>query len=306
MNFEYLKTFLIVAEKKSFSKAAEKLKLSQPAISFQIKALEKRYGQPLIDRSTQHLNLTPAGEILLTQAKKILEIEEELEEEISSLSKEIKGQLIIGASTIPGEYILPSLISSFKKRFPAVKILIEIGDSREIINKLLDQEIDLGFVGTTFSNPQLSFKEFLPDELVLITHPKHPLARKKSVSLEEAIKFPFLIRETGSGTLKTFQQELKKYGFSLKDLNVVIELGSTQAILTAVEAGLGVSIVSRWAARTAALSNLIAVLPLKKPIKRKIFLVFRTKMKLTQAQKAFVEFVEKEKKTPKVSPEITG
>ncbi len=300
MNFDYLRTFLTVAEKKSFSKAAEKLKLSQPAISFQIKALEKKYGQPLIDRSTQYLSLTLAGEILLTKAKKILEIEEELEAEISSLSKEIKGQLIIGASTIPGEYILPSLVSIFKKRHPKVKILIEIGDSLEIIKKLLEQEIDLGFVGTTFPNPQISFKEFLPDELVLITPPKHPLTRKKSVSLEEAIKFPFLIREAGSGTLKTFEQALKKQGLSLKDLNVVIELGSTQAILTAVEAGLGLSVVSRWAARTAALSNLIAVVPLKKAIKRDIFLVFRTKTSLNQAQKAFIDFVEKERKNAKI------
>lgn len=299
MNLDYLKTFLTVAEKRSFSKAAEKLKLSQPAISFQIKALEKKYGQPLIDRSTQYLSLTPAGEILLAQAKKILEIEEELEAEISTLSKEIKGQLTIGASTIPGEYMLPSLVSKFKKRHPKVKILIEIGDSLEIIKKLLEQEVDFGFVGATFSNPQLTFKEFLPDELVLIAHPKHPLTRKKSVSLKEAIQFPFLIRESGSGTLKTFQQELEKNGISLKDLDIVIELGSTQAILTAVEAGLGLSVVSRWAARPAALSNLIAIVPLKKPIRRGTFLVFRTKMSINPAQKAFIEFVEKQKKMPK-------
>ncbi len=300
MNLDYLKTFLTVAEKKSFSRAAEKLKLSQPAISFQIKALEKKYGQLLIDRSTQSLSLTPAGEILFSKAKKILEIQEELEMEISSLSKEVKGQLVIGASTIPGEYILPSLVSVFKKRHPKVKILIEIGDSLEIIKKLLEKEIDLGFVGATFPNPQLSFKKFLPDELVLIAHPEHPLARKKSVTLEEAIKFPFLTREAGSGTLKTFQQELEKHSLSLKDLDIVIELGSTQAILTAVESGLGVSVVSRWAARLAALSNLIAVVPLKKPIKRDIFLVLRKKMSLTPAQIAFVEFVEKEKKKPKI------
>lgn len=305
MSLDYLKTFVIVAEKKSFSKAAEKLSLSQPAISFQIKSLEKKYGQPLIDRTSQQLNLTPAGEILYAQARKILRLQQELEEELSSLSGEVKGQLNIGASTIPGEYILPNLISIFRKQCPKVKISIEIGDSRDIVRKVLEQEIGLGLVGTIFPNPRLSYQKLVSDELVLIAPPAHPLAKEKRVSLKEATKYPFLIREAGSGTLKTFQQELEKQGISLKELEVVIELGSTQAILTAVEAGLGVSVVSRWAARPAALSKLITIVPLVKPIKREIFYVCRARASMSLPQKAFLDFLKKTKKSAKFPLKLT-
>ncbi|MEW6189858.1 MAG: selenium metabolism-associated LysR family transcriptional regulator [Actinomycetota bacterium] len=292
MNISYFKTFLAVVEKKSFSEAAKVLNLSQPAISFQIQAIEKTYGEVLLDRTGPKVRLTEAGEIFQRFAREILRANESLEQSIDELKGGLRGRLKLGASTIPGEYVVPKILGGFKEKFPNVELTLQIEDSEQIVEKLVNAEIDIGFIGAYIPKENFKLTKLATDELILILPANHPLCTKESMSVKEILREPFIVREVGSGTRKSFEKVLEKLDLSLDDFNVVIELGSTQAVLSAVEGGLGISVISRWAAEKALRLGTIKTITLKDiDLHRDLYLVYDQRRLFTRIQKEFVKHI---------------
>lgn len=247
MDLRTLEIFCKLAENKSFSQTAEELHLSQPTVSFQIRSLEKYYGTKLIERTTRELSLTAQGKILNEYAKKIIALNQQAKEAFAEINGLKYGELFLGASTIPGEYILPKKLKSFQKKFPQIKISLKIADTKEIIEEVLEKKLDLGIVGSKIKHRDLIYNEFLKDEIVLIAPTTNKWRKVKELTLEELKVSPLLIREKGSGTGKTLLEYLAKKNIYPEDLKIVMELGSTEAIKSAVETDLGISFISRWA-----------------------------------------------------------
>lgn len=292
MNLNYFESFVEIAKRGSFSEAAKALNFSQPALSFHIQALEKIYGETLFDRSGNKIRLTEAGKAFLSYAKEIVRTNKHLVESLNELKGRVGGRLALGASTIPGEYILPKLLGKFIVLFPEVKPSMEIADTDIIIHKIKDHEIDLGFVGAHPPEVNLQTIPFAEDNLVLICPANHRLAKKRAVAIKQLFKEPFILREEGSGTRATLEKALQKKMLSTKNLHIIMELGSTQAIMTAVESGLGVSIVSRWAIeKEVALNRLTAQEIEDLDLSRHLFLTFNKERPLTRVQKEFIDFV---------------
>jgi DNA-binding transcriptional LysR family regulator len=249
MDDHRLKVFCTVAETKSFSKASEIIHLTQPAVSLQIQALEEIYETKLFDRSSSTVTLTPAGEILYKYAKQILSLYAQVEKEIATLTGLIKGSVRLGASTTIANYLLPSVISDFKKRNNRVRFHLLIGNTKRIVDHLNNGIISFGLVEGDVSKFKIKAEKVLKDELVVIVSPEHPFSNRKNISVSELVKEPFILREEGSGTRQIIENYLLKYGISVSDLNVTAVLGGTEAIKEAVEDGTGISIVSKWAVR---------------------------------------------------------
>jgi len=244
-----LRVFCAVAETKSFSKASELIHLTQPAVSLQIQAMEELYETRLFDRSGNTINLTPAGEILYKRAKEILALYAEAQQNISEITGAIKGSLSIGASSTIGNYLLPHIISAFKKKVPQVNISLVVGNTKTITEKLNAGEIDIALVEGDVSKQRFSVETLLSDELVVIMSPAHPWAERRNLPAIELTKEPLIMREEGSGTRQIILKYLEEHGLKLDQLKIALVMGSTEAIKGAVEEGIGVSIMSGWAVR---------------------------------------------------------
>jgi DNA-binding transcriptional LysR family regulator len=244
-----LKVFCTVAETKSFSKTSEIIHLTQPAVSLQIQALEEKYESKLFDRSSSTVTLTAAGELLYKYAKEILGLYASAEKAIGKHTGIAKGSLTLGAGSNIGNYILPSVITDFKGAHPKIKIYLHVSNTKRVAELLNSGNIDLGLVEGDVSRQKIIMKKLLSDELLLIVAPEHPWANRKEVSLSEVVKEPFIFREAGSGTRQIIEKFLGRHGVTPHDMKITTILGSTEAIKDAVENGLGVSIISRWAAR---------------------------------------------------------
>jgi len=249
MDDHKLRVFCTVAETKSFSRTSELIHLTQPAVSLQVQALEELYETKLFDRSGGSVNLTPAGEILYKYAKDILGLYAFARRDISAMIGLVKGNLSIGASTTVGNYLLPSVIVKFRRNHPRIWTNLIVGNTRLVTEKLLAGEIDLGIVEGDVTKHNLVAEKLLPDELVVIMNPEHEWARRKNISVSELIKEPLIMREKGSGTRQMIEKRLEENQISPDGLTVSLYLGSTEAIKTAVQEGLGISIISAWAAR---------------------------------------------------------
>jgi DNA-binding transcriptional LysR family regulator len=258
-----LKVFCTVAETKSFSKTSEIIHLTQPAVSLQIQALEEKYETKLFDRSSSTVTLTPAGEILYKYAKEILTLYASVEKAIGKQTGLVKGSITIGAGSNIGNYLLPSVITDFKKIHTKIKIYLLVGNTKRVIELLNSGNIDLGLVEGDVARQKMIVKKLISDELLLIVPPHHPFTKKKEVSLSELIKEPFIFREAGSGTRQIIEKFLARNGITPQGMKISIILGSTEAIKDAVENGLGVSIISRWAARKESKYGTLRLLNLK-------------------------------------------
>jgi DNA-binding transcriptional LysR family regulator len=239
--------FRAVAEHLSFRKAAEELYLTQPAVSLQIKALEEDLGVQLFDRAGAHIALTGAGIILLGYCEKVSKLLLNAEHEIAALSGEHAGQLALGASTTIAQYVLPRLLGEFRREHPRVQTTLMSGNTEHIVEALEKQKIALGFIEGPARSREVKAVPFLEDELVLIASTAHEWAERPSVSCSEIASIPLLMRERGSGTRHVIELALQRQGIKRKSLQIVMELDSTEAIKSAVDAGLGVGFVSRWA-----------------------------------------------------------
>ena len=242
-----LMVFRAVAEQLSFRKAAEELYLTQPAVSLQIKALEEDLGVQLFDRSGAHITMTPAGRVLLEYAAQVNAHLVQAEREIAALSGEHVGQLALGASTTIAQYVLPRLLGEFCREHPRVHSTLISGNTEHIVEAVEKQRIALGFIEGPARSREVKTEPFLEDELVLIASTAHELAERNSVSCSEIASIPLLMRERGSGTRHVIEMALEHQGVKRSSLQIVMELDSTEAIKSAVEAGLGIRFVSRWA-----------------------------------------------------------
>jgi DNA-binding transcriptional LysR family regulator len=239
--------FRAVAEQSSFRKAAEELYLTQPAVSLQIKALEEDLGVQLFDRTGAHITLTAADSVLLGYAQQVNALLAQTEHDIAALSGEHAGQLALGASTTIAQYVLPRLLSEFCREHPRVHPTLISGNTEHIVDAVEKQKIALGFIEGPARSRDVKTEAFLEDELVLIVSTAHEWAERKAVSCSELAAIPLLMRERGSGTRHVIEMALERLGVKRSSLHIVMELDSTEAIKSAVEAGLGIGFVSRWA-----------------------------------------------------------
>jgi DNA-binding transcriptional LysR family regulator len=293
MNINQLRAFVSIVEKGTFSAAARAVGVSQPAVSLQIQALEEYLGVDLLDRRTKKVQLTEAGKLFYPTALQIVSKIDDAQHQLEELGESVKGRLAVGGSTIPGEYVLPKVLGRFKSEYPDVIVALRIADTGEIAEQIIAGNLQVGLIGAKPAAGQLSARPFLHDELVFIIPAAHELSQKRSVTLTDLGQADFIIRERGSGTRQTIEDYLGKQGLSFDDLNVIMELGSTEAVVNAVSAGLGVSIVSKWAAERSLRLGEIATAKLPGPaIVRDLYLV-ASKHTPTRSTQAFLSFIEK-------------
>jgi DNA-binding transcriptional LysR family regulator len=247
MDLWRLNIFCRVVELRSFSKAASTVYLSQPTVSSHIKDLENHFECKLIDRLGREVVPTKAGQLLYGYAAKMMALKEDTEKALAEFQGKIKGHLTIGGSTIPGGYILPPLLGRFKKAYPEVTVTLTEGDTAGIIQDTLEGRVELGIVGAKAGEVQLVQEKFMDDEMCLIVPTGHNWAIRGTVMVDDLEGEPFIMREPGSGTRKSIEQVLDKAGYRPSRLNVVAEMGSTEAVRQAIKAGVGVSILSECA-----------------------------------------------------------
>lgn len=272
MNFKKLEAFISVIDKRSFSEAAAALKSSQPAVSIKIKSLEGDLGLELLDRRQSGVHPTSVGLLVYQASKDILQRWRVLEDELHDLKDTLTGTLTIGASTIPGTYLLPNWIMTFRKLYPKVDVKIDISDSQNILNKLLNREIDVGIVGYLPQSNKITCKQIANDSLVLIAPNQHPFSQTSQLDFNQIKSHDFVLREEGSGTRKVMEEYLAIHGLSLNDLKTTLSIGSTEGVISAVETGLGISVVSKLAAIPAAKANRIKMVETKEPFERRFYL----------------------------------
>lgn len=249
MNFKQLESFLWVAELQSFTKAARQLYMSQPAVSFQIKALEEDLEVMLFKRGDKKMVLTDAGQLLYREAKQMFRHYQKIKAGLDDLKGLKTGHLIVGAGTIPGEYLLPLLIGDFKKKYPGIQITLKVSGSGQVERWVREREIDLGITGILVEGQEIECRPWLQDELSLIVPPLHPWVNFGAVKVSDLMSETMIFREKGSGTRRTIEQKLAEHSIAVEQIPQGIELGSSRAVITAVEAGMGVSIVSKYAVR---------------------------------------------------------
>lgn len=247
MNIRRLEIFCKVVELKSFTKAAETLLLSQPTVSEHIRALEEVLGEKMIDRLGREILPTPAGKFFYRYAREIVQMRDEALEALARFKGRLAGHLMLGASTIPGTYILPQLIAGFKELHPAIETTLRIADTADITHGVIEGEIEAGLIGSLSGDRRLKQREAFQDELVAAVHPKHKWADRGRISVEELEGEPFVLREKGSGTRSVTERILEAHGFSLSRVYPVAEMGSTEAVRQGIKAGIGIAILSRRA-----------------------------------------------------------
>ena len=237
MEFRQLETFLKVAELKSFSKAAQEIFLTQPTVSEHIRQLESELNTRLFLRTKRETILTPAGKQFVKHAKKILDLRRQVLLEMGRFASTVEGELTIGASTIPGEYILPRFIGSFRKRFPKIKTELLISDSQKAMEWVLERRCEIAFVGFDPNHKLLTATPFSSDKIAPVINTSHPLAKKAEFSLKDLQTIPLVLRETGSGTRRAVERILNEKRLSWKSFNVALVVGSATAAINAVLSG---------------------------------------------------------------------
>jgi DNA-binding transcriptional LysR family regulator len=297
IDFRHLETFCRVASLKSFSKAAEDLLLTQPTVSGHILSLEQSLSLRLFDRTSREVRPTKAGEVFLKYASKILSSRKDLLNALSEFSQGIRGELFLGASTIPGEYILPGLVGDFKKEHPHFILSLKIADTKEIIQDVLQDDVEFGMIGAKLDHPSLHFEKYEEDEIIVVASSGHPLARKKSVDVEEILREPWIIREEGSGTQMAVEKALRKKGKSLKQFNVVMKMGSTSSVKEGVKAKLGLAFISGRAIEEELNQGLLSRIVVEgiDAIFRQIYIVFHRGRTLSPIGTEFLRFLKRKK-----------
>jgi len=269
MSDRRLKVFHTVAKLLSFTKAAEALHMTQPAVTFQVRQLEEYFNTRLFDRTHNKVSLTPTGERVSDFAERIFDLYNEMENSVRDLTGEISGALTIGASTTIAEYMLPALLGEFKNQYPEINLRLKVSNSDGIVSMVEHNVIDLGIVEAPVSNKNLIVEICHDDHLVVVTAPGHDLAiRGTSVKPEELKQYPFVCREEGSGTREVITQFLIDQDVKPAEMNYCMELGSPEALKGAVEADMGISILSRSTIAKELKLNTLAELQLDPPLNR--------------------------------------
>jgi DNA-binding transcriptional LysR family regulator len=293
VDLRQLEIFVKVAELGSFSKAADALFLTQPTVSEHIRTLEDELGVRLLDRLGRGASVTKGGALLLSHAQRMLALAREARQAMESFQGRMSGELLVGASTIPGEYILPALIGRFKEKFPDIAITLLIGSSQSVTDWVVEGRAELGVVGARSTHKSIECRELLPDDIVLIVSAAHPWHGRKQVTLEELRGEPLLLRERGSGTRAALEAALEAAGTDLAAFRVVGEMGSTQAVKQAVKASVGVALLSRRAVEEECRAGSLWCLRVKDlKVTRAFYLAThreRSRSPLAEAFRAFVQ-----------------
>ena len=290
-----LEIFCKVVELKSFSRAAEAVYLAQASVSERIATLEAMVGAKLLDRLGRTVVPTAAGEMLYKHALSLLELKRKVCLEMEDFLGIKRGEIRVGGSTIPGEYILPRIIGKFHREFPGISVTLIVGDTQLIESKVTEGRLELGVIGSRSSNPSIHQQELWEDELVVAVPTSHPWAKKKLVSIEDLVKEPFIVREQGSGTLKMFQDHLSGLGFTgIEGFKVVASLGSSTAVKEGIKSGLGVSVLSERAIETEVKAGILKPVKIKGlPMKRKFYLIQDKRREASPLCRTMVDFLIK-------------
>jgi len=285
-----LRTFKTVADLSSFSLAARQLRLSQPSISYQVKELEEAIGMPLLDRLGKKVQLTEAGSVLYSYARRALDVLDEASLALEEMNGIKRGNLRVGASTTVGIYLLPAALGAFKKLHPGLVISLEIGTRARVQEQVLLNELDLAVVGPALKDPDLAILPFISDELVVVAPANHKLASRRGLALKDLQDQPFVMREPASGSRSELEKAARKAGAKL---NVAMELGSNGAIKHAVESGLGLAVISRYACALELSSGRLVELDVRGfPIRRDWHIVHLRRRRLPTSVLAFIEFLK--------------
>jgi len=291
MDTRQLAAFCAVVERKSFSRAAERLGVTQPAVSLQIRSLEQRLGRQLLDRSGRRVEPTEAGLRLYASAQRLLQLEEQLLEEVATGEEgAVTGTLELGASTGPGGTVVPLLLCEFQERHPNVAVRLTVSDTQTVVDRVADRELELGVVGAGRRHRGVTFEPFFRDEVVLACPAGHSFAGK-TVSLDQLKNEPLIVMQEGAGVRQVLEDELRKAGTRLRDMDVHLELGLQESVRSAVLAGHGVTFISRLAIESDLAAGTIATARVRglDPV-REIFLARASGRTETRAARAFLAF----------------
>ncbi|MBL7119524.1 MAG: LysR family transcriptional regulator [Dehalococcoidia bacterium] len=293
MNLEHLLTYLQVIKLGSFSEVARKLSISQPAVSFQIQKLERDLGIRLIDRGQKSITMTDAGKRLLRFAKVVEEEQARLWSDLDRLRQEVTGDIVIAASTIPGEILLPPIVGKFKALHPAVGARVEVFDSGTVIERVRDGTYELGFCGSPPEVKGVECVKVAEDEIVLIVFPEHPFAKRGEVSPLELEGEPLVLREETSGTQRSLRSLMAKAGIDVGKWSPSLVLGTTQAVIAAVEAGVGIAFVSNLAIRKSLALGLVKQVPVEGlRLSRSFYCIYRQERVVSRLISEFIAFVQ--------------
>lgn len=246
MELRQVKLFCLIAELGSVSAAAKAAGLGQPTVSQHLRSLEEDLGILLFERRGRRIVPTQAARVLYPFAKEAIQVLQAAKAALEEHVGLVRGELHLAGSTIPGHYLLPGLMASFHKNYPGVELILEVGDTQWVIERVKAAESELGFVGAKMERQGLSFEPFATDELVLVASPTHPMAGK-TISASRLGELELISREPGSGTRKNWEEHLRNTGTPTENLRIVAQLGSTEAVVRAVKASMGVAVVSLWA-----------------------------------------------------------
>jgi DNA-binding transcriptional LysR family regulator len=287
-----LQVFHAVAKHLSFTKAAEALFMTQPAVTFQIRQLEEQFNTRLFDRTHGRITLTPAGTMALDYAERILGLSSELDTRLKEISGQVAGPLLIGASTTIAEFLLPRVLGEFKARYPAVVPRLFVANSEAVQGRISERTLDLGFIEGDSHLPSLVTDVCCDDELRVVCAPSHPLAKLKSVVPKALMEHAYVSREPGSGTREVIDHYLQKAGVQPDALQVVMELGSPEALKGLVATGLGFTIMSRAIAALEVKLGRLAQIPLSPPLIRHLSVVYPKERFHSRLVNEFVQFAK--------------
>ena len=287
-----LQVFHAVAKHLSFTKAAEALFMTQPAVTFQIRQLEEHFNARLFDRAHGRIALTPAGAVALDYAERILGLSAELDTRLKELSGQLAGPLLIGASTTIAEFLLPRVLGEFKARYPAVVPRLFVANSEAVQARIAERTLDLGFIEGESHLPSLVTDVCCDDELRVVCAPSHPLAKLKAITPKVLMEHAYVSREPGSGTREVIDLYLQKAGVPPDSLQVVMELGSPEALKGLVATGLGFTIMSRAIAATEVELGRLTQVPLSPPLTRHMSVVYPKERFHSLLVSGFVQFAK--------------
>ena len=295
LNFHQLYIFYAVASHRSFSRAAESLTITQPAVSIQVQELEKFLGAALFHRRTRGLRITEVGETVFAYAQQIFSLSGKLLETLEEIHNLQTGRLALGASTTPGEYLLPQAVGRFRQIYPGISVELSIANTRTITQRILNQELDLGMVGRhpTAGLDELGIIDYMEDEIVLVAAPTHPLAQADDVTAAQVAETGLILRESGSATRNTAEEAFNELGLSP---SAALSLGSNEALKQAAMAGGGIAVISRMGVTAEVRAGMLVILQVRDwDCRRPLTLIYPKERQLSPSKQAFLEYLQTER-----------
>ncbi|MFA4965590.1 MAG: selenium metabolism-associated LysR family transcriptional regulator [Thermoleophilia bacterium] len=291
MDVRQIELFCRIVDRRSFSLAADEMHITQPAASQQIRSLERELKTTLLDRSRRTVTPTDSGQVLYRYAREILALHERARTEILDLGELVAGRVVVGASTGPGEHVLPAMLTRFKGEYPGVSIALQVDDTHNVVERVLTREFELGAVGALTPRPELVAEPLAHDEIVLVCNTSHPWAARDGITLDELIAEPQIVQQQGAGVRTVVEDHLRRAGARPEQLNVVLEMGLMESAKQAAIAGGGVTFLSRWAIQPELEHGALAAVPVEGfQILRDFYTVRSRTRVLSRAAEALLAF----------------